>query len=144
MCERLMKETDTSRSKSSSSPEWLPDDDWLMLATRSSNAVIVGPIAATREVIERLTPDLAAPITRWNAAETMPTGLPTTGTVIVEDVMALDHEGQRFLVDHIHRCGSALRVLATSPLTIFPLVQGAVFSEQLYYRLNTLYLVLAL
>jgi transcriptional regulator of acetoin/glycerol metabolism len=49
--------------------------------------------------------------------------------------MAAAHQG-RFL-DWLDAQNEIARVITTSPRSLFPRVQRGAFSEQLYYRLNT-------
>ena len=64
-------------------------------------------------------------------------------TLIVRDVDRLGRADQERLIEWLNRRDVDARIIATSARPIFPRVERGEFSDALYYRLNTVTLVLS-
>ena len=103
---------------------------------RSPNLLLIGPDAAIREFLDPLIASLEAPVVYCNGANPeFPTA--ATGSLIVHDVTRLAPDHQQRLLDWINEPSRSARVIATSAGPVFPDVKCGVFSDGLYYRINT-------
>lgn len=108
---------------------------------RSANLLLIGPDAATREFLAQLVASLALPIVYCDGAEPeFPNG--PVGSLIVRDVGRLPRFHQQRLLEWLNDRSRCARVIATSARPVFPNVQRGLFSDGLYYRLNTVTLLL--
>jgi hypothetical protein len=64
-------------------------------------------------------------------------------SLIVRDVDRLTRTDQERLIEWLNRHDEDTRVIATSARPVFPCVERGQFSEALYYRINTVTLVLS-
>ena len=64
------------------------------------------------------------------------------GSLIVRDVAWLTRTDQQQLLDWLDGEGRDTRVIATSTTPVFPSVKDGLFCADLYYRLNTVTLML--
>jgi len=108
---------------------------------RSANLLLIGPDAATREFLVPLLASLPSPVVYCNGAQPeFPNG--PVGSLIVRDVGRLTRTHQQQLLDWLSDRRRSARVIATSATQVFPDVTSGVFSDGLYYRLNTVTLLL--
>ena len=108
---------------------------------RSANLLLIGPDAATREFLVPLMASLASPVVYCEGAEPkFPNG--PVGSLIVRDVGRLTRAHQQQLLEWLNDRSRSARVIATSPRPVFPHVTRGLFSDGLYYRLNTVTLLL--
>ena len=108
---------------------------------RSANLLLIGPDAATREFLAPLMASLPSPVVFCNGAEpAFPNG--PVGSLIVRDVGRLTRTHQQQLLEWLSDGSRSARVIATSATQVFPDVTSGVFSDGLYYRLNTVTLLL--
>jgi transcriptional regulator of acetoin/glycerol metabolism len=84
---------------------------------------------------------LPAPVVYCNAAEPdFPDG--PVGSLILRDVGRLTRTHQHQLLEWLSDRSRSARVIATSARQVFPDVTSGAFSDSLYYRLNTVTLLL--
>lgn len=84
---------------------------------------------------------LPSPVVNCNGAEPeIPDG--PVGSLIVRDVGRLTQPHQQQLLEWLSDESRRARVIATSATQVFPDVTNGVFSDSLYYRLNTVTLLL--
>lgn len=108
---------------------------------RSANLLLIGPDAATREFLAPLLASLPSPVVYCNGAQPeFPNG--PVGSLIVRDVGRLTRTHQQQLLEWLSDRRRSARVIATSATQVFPDVTSGVFSDGLYYRLNTVTLLL--
>jgi sigma-54-interacting transcriptional regulator len=93
----------------------LPDND--ILRTAGVNALIVG----ADEVVDQLLAELR----------------PSANTLVIRHVDRLSASQQQQLLCRLEGADAPPRVLATTAVPLFELVTAGLFSEVLYYRLNT-------
>jgi hypothetical protein len=115
--------------------------DWHALVTSRANTVVVAREDAVMGVWTALWPTLQKPI-HWVEASSLSLPRRSAGTLILQDADALTPTAQQELFDWLERDARATRVLTTTSLPLFPLVEGGSFLAALYYRLNVLLLVL--
>jgi transcriptional regulator of acetoin/glycerol metabolism len=116
-------------------------DTALLPYLRSANLLLIGPDAATSEFLAPLLTSLASPVAYCDGAEPeFPHG--PVGSLIVRDVGRLTRVHQQQLLEWLSDRTLSARVVATSARPVFPDVQRGLFSEGLYYRLNTVTLLL--
>jgi hypothetical protein len=108
---------------------------------RSANLLLIGPDAATRGFLAPLMASLALPVVYCDGAQPeFPNG--PVGSLIVCDVGRLTRAHQQQLLEWLNDRSGSARVIATSTRPVFPNVQRDLFSDDLYYRLNTVMLQL--
>ena len=107
----------------------------------SANLLLIGPDDATRKFLAPLIASLPSPIVPCDGAEPE---LPNhhVGSLIVRDVASLTRTHQQMLLEWLNGEGHRARVVATSVTDVFPNVKDGRFSADLYYRLNTVTLML--
>jgi Carboxypeptidase regulatory-like domain/Sigma-54 interaction domain len=109
---------------------------------RSPNLLLIGSVAATREFLARLMSSLPTPIV-WCDGATPEIPSDPVGSLIVSDVAHLTKSHQERLLDWLNDPSRRVRVIATSTGAVFPKVERGEFCDNLYYRLNTVTLLLA-
>lgn len=113
----------------------------LHLATHGShsNVLLVGPEAATLEALKEIQGSLRGPVFSW-PQDGAPWALPhTPPTLIVQDLAVLGQEEQERLLRWIRQVGRGPQIVSRSTEPIYPLVAERRFLEDLYYRLNVVY-----
>jgi hypothetical protein len=106
------------------------------------NLLLIGPDAVVGECLDRLIASAASPVLFCDGAEPILTNGPIR-SLIVRDVDRLTRNDQERLIEWLNRHEEDTRVIATSAQPVFPCVERGQFSEVLYYRINTVTLVLS-
>ena len=106
------------------------------------NLLLIGPDAVVGECLDRLIASAASPVLFCDGAEPIFTNGPIR-SLIIRDVDRLTRTDQERLIEWLNRHDSDTRVIATSAWPVFPYVGRGQFSEALYYRINTVTLVLS-
>jgi hypothetical protein len=106
------------------------------------NLLLIGPDAVVGECLDRLIASVASPVLFCDGAKPTFTNGPIR-SLVVRDVDRLTRTGQERLLDWLNRQDVGARVIATSARPVFPHVERGAFSEALYYRINTVTLVLS-
>jgi Sigma-54 interaction domain len=103
------------------------------------NLLVVGPVARARQILPWQF--FREPITRC-CADATPLALPATGggTFVLLRVDILSTPGQLALLQWIEREGAHTQIVSLAERNLFPLVESGAFRDDLYYRLNTVYL----
>lgn len=119
----------------------LPPEEWHMLRTTHPNVLLAGAQVAVNLALDALQSSLQQPIVTWHAdgARILPS-LPSSGTLILQEVDVLSHENQQGLLSWLEDTMGKVHVVSTTQLTLFRLVERGVFLDTLYYRLNVVYL----
>ena len=105
------------------------------------NLLLIGPDAVVGDYLDRLIPSVTSPVQFWDGAAPDFTHSRMC-SLIVRDVDRLDRADQERLIEWLNRHGEDGRVIATSRGPVFPHVERGEFSDALYYRINTVTLVL--
>ena len=119
--------------------EGVAHDELPFLGTLSVNLLLNGVTGAHRDRVAASLVELQGPVSRWEPGE--PLVLPSaaaTGTLILHDVGLLPQDDQLRLFAWIEQTAGRIRVVCTASDSLFDRVEAGVFSEALYYRLNTL------
>jgi hypothetical protein len=106
------------------------------------NLLLIGPDAVVGECLDRLIASAASPVLFCDGAEPIFTTGPIR-SLIVRDVDRMTRTDQERLMEWLNRHDCDTRVIATSARPVFPCVERGQFSEALYYRINTVTLVLS-
>ena len=121
-------------------PQAIQRDLGVARATRA-NLLIVG----TERQVTRLlrlaiaNPSQAAVVRCQNGRLPLPSALIGAETIVVRDVDALTSEDQWKLCEWLDSRSDRTQVISTSSAPLVPLVDGQLFNEALYYRLNVVY-----
>ena len=108
------------------------------VGTPQPNLLLVGTAGAFRMVLEMLWLELREPIVTWHPGQ--PLELPLSGraaTLVLHDVGELTYDDQHRVLRWLERSAGQIRVVSTSPASLWPRVKAGAFNETLYYRLNT-------
>ena len=90
----------------------------------------------TEAALAILLPHLGRPISTWQGDSAPP--VDGCATLVVADVDGLTPNQQCRLLHWLDARPRRVQVVATSATPVFPLVQFGLFSEALFYRLNTI------
>ena len=115
----------------------LAEDERSIYRLSRSNMLLVGSEARVDALITAVTGLPARTLPAWTTIEPgHETAAPET--LVVRDVHLLSNAEQARLYDAIGGWMGRVRVIATAPAPVFPLVSRQLFREELYYRLNML------
>ena len=113
-----------------------------ILKTAGANVLVVGPHETVELLLTELLPHLESPIfcgTRDIDALTSSTD--TMRTVVIRDVDGLSASQQQRLSCWLeHAPAAPVRIVSTTTVPLFELVEAGLFPDVLYYRLNTVLL----
>ena len=112
--------------------------DLQIVGIRRSNLLLEGPAGAIRAALGRLWPGPDEPMLVWSPGQ--PLELPPTGrvaTLLLCDVSELTLHDQLRLLRWLDQAVGRIRVVSTSAVPVWPLVNAGRFNDVLYYRLNT-------
>ena len=98
------------------------------------NILIIGSELAAESILSGICPLLDGPIERCDLPG--PLRLPETGALILSNVGALVSEQQNQLMQWLDRA-PGVAVLSVNASPLFAQVENGMFSQRLYYRLNT-------
>jgi hypothetical protein len=119
-------------------PAWTHTDLQLARMT-NANLLIIGTEGLVLHLIKSLIPDLIkATVVRCRGERLLlPPASALVATMVLRDVDALADEEQRALLEWFRSASGLTQVVSTSSVPLWPLVEAGVFSDVLYYRLNT-------
>ena len=130
-------------------PEWtesalIPQEEWRLLHHYHPNLLLIGPIGVTAAIVAALRSRMRPPVINWSSGTSapLPASLSSAGTLVLENVSALDREGQQRLISSLQDT-ARIQVVATSPVPLMPLVERSAFDRRLYYLLNVVLLDLS-
>jgi hypothetical protein len=116
----------------------LPAAELCVLREHRPHVMLVGSVSSTESVLLDLQPAFAAPVTFWQPGSRL--ALPSAGgTLVLRNVNGLTPTEQSALFDWLDRDRHLTQVISTSTRSLMPLLEQGVFSDALYYRLNTVY-----
>jgi hypothetical protein len=111
-------------------------EELLRLSCAQTNLLLEGDESQVETVLTAVAPSLPRPVTLWGGTLSLPAV--REGTLIVPFVNRFDDDQQRQLLGWIEETAGTVRVIATTPGSLFRLVQRGIFLDALYYRLNTI------
>jgi hypothetical protein len=122
-------------------PIGLPADlqaEWDAVTLAHANVLLAGTSYATNSMIASLTPHLRRPVHRYRLHGDALGPLPTTGSLILPEVGALDFEQQLELFQWIDSFNGRepVQLVSTTSKPLYPLVESGAFHDGLFYRLN--------
>jgi transcriptional regulator of aromatic amino acid metabolism len=115
------------------------EDVALLSFFRSLNLLLIGRDEVTRTFLAGLMSSLATPVVYWDGA-TLDLPNAATGSLIVRNCARLSRASQQRLLEWLKDHQG--RIIATSTKPVFPRVERGLFSDGLYYRINTVTLLL--
>jgi hypothetical protein len=112
------------------------------LSTRA-NLLLIGPDHITGAFLKAVRPHLQEPVAILRGGE--PLALPTgpVGTLVLINVGAFSPPDQSRLFDALNDRLIEAQVISTSATGLMPMLAAKSFLETLYYRLNTIYIDVA-
>lgn len=111
----------------------------LLSHLRSLNLLLIGRDEVTRALLAGLMPSLAPPVVYWDGATLdLPNG--AVGSLIVRNCARLTRASQQHLLEWLS--DHQARIIATSTRPLFPRVERGLFLDDLYYRINTVTILL--
>lgn len=120
------------------SPEWCR-----LLQRVHPNVLLAGTRVAVNLALDALQSSLQQPIVTWRADGPLAVAsLPSSGTLVFPAVDGLSRENQQGLLSWLDAMGK-VQVVSTTRVPLFRLVERGVFLDTLYYRLNVVYLEVA-
>ena len=114
----------------------VPGEELVRLFSAQMHLLLEGDESQVETVLTAVAPNLPRPVTTWSGTQSLATV--RDGTLIVRLVDRFDAEQQRQLLRWLEETAGRVRVIATTPGSLFRLVQRGIFLDVLYYRLNTL------
>ena len=115
--------------------------DWEAAVAGRLPVLLTGPASTTDDWIHRMQPRLALPVVEVACdADVKTTALDDAGTVVLHDVEHLRPADQQRLLQWLEEAPHRPQIVSTSSRALYPLVCAGRFSENLYYRLNSVYL----
>jgi hypothetical protein len=115
---------------------------WESLIAAHHNVLLEGPRHATEKTIGLLQPHLRGPVRRKRHGETLVLDVEPRGTLVMDDVAALNAGEQTRLRRWLDESPRA-RIVSTASTPLFSQVVRGLFDESLYYRLNVILLRIA-
>jgi transcriptional regulator with GAF, ATPase, and Fis domain len=99
------------------------------------NLLLIGPDAATRAYLDQ---QMALPPSSVRSCDGAALELPIEPVqgLVVRDVERLTRDRQDQLVEWLSGPGYHTRIVATSGVPLYPMVERGEFSDALYYRIN--------
>ena len=116
--------------------------DLNILKTAGANVLMVGPTETVEQLLAELLPHLESPVVCGTRDIDELTSSPDTiGTVVIRDVDGLSASQQQQLSCWLEHVPAApVRIVSTTSVPLFELVEAGLFPDVLYYRLNTVLL----
>jgi hypothetical protein len=120
----------------------LPIGEWRALLEHHPNVLLEGSGSDLDETLIALSKDFYPQQISWATAPsfTRPVG---QVTVVVREITALDVASRYELRAWLKSVREPIQVVTTSSVPLFPLVEQDAFPADLYYRINTVRLVLS-
>lgn len=115
----------------------LAHEDLLLMGMPPVNLLLTGRDGVIQNVLSTLLRNVDKPIATWYPGERLVLPDPRTAMIILYDVDALGHSDQSQLLEWLERGVGRTQVVSTTSAPLLPLVEAGIFSDMLYYRLNT-------
>ena len=118
------------------------DIDLELARNTEVNVLIAGPEAGAEELLRRLLPRAAndVVVTCHDGQLRLPSPIVAVGTVVLREVDALSSAEQFQLLQWLEAPADRGPIVSTATVPLLPLVEAGMFSEALFYRLNTIYI----
>ena len=118
------------------------DIDLELARNTEVNVLIAGPEAGTEGLLRRLLPRAAndVVVTCDHGQLRLPSPIVAVGTVVLREVDALSSAEQFQLLQWLEAPVERGPIVSTATVPLLPLVEAGMFSEALFYRLNTIYI----
>jgi len=117
-------------------------DDWNVLQTAHPNVLLIGSDQAVAGFLPLLLPLLEPPVAdSLDGTLTLPDD--PGGTLILHDVQRLAAADQERLAAWMAEPARRTQVISTASCPLYPLVEGKVLSEPLFYNLNVITIALS-
>jgi hypothetical protein len=113
-----------------------PDDAWRLFRVSRPSVLLIGADPDIERAIRFITASEPDAVALWPGAEGQPLPAPDAMTLLVRHVVSLDLPQQERLHRWLDQRPGAVRVIATSPVPLYDLVEQRQFLEPLYYRIN--------
>jgi DNA-binding NtrC family response regulator len=84
-----------------------------------------------------LEPHLATPVSQGSAETGLSLPQRPAGTVVVEELAALDLDQQRRLLRWLNEADERVQIVSMTSQPLYAFVEQGTFLAELYYRLNT-------
>lgn len=120
-----------------------PLDSGLIFRAPRPHALVIATNARVEVLLARLYPRLRAPVTHWWPMAGSNPPQPTTGTLVIWGVDALDRRQQQRLLEWLEHGSGEVQLISVADRPVFPLVEREAFLDALYYRLNAVCAVVA-
>jgi hypothetical protein len=141
---RATRPVDRTKEKSDTLQALAAREDLLRMGLPRVNLLFTGADGVIRNVLETLLGNLQQPIASWSPGQ--PLVLPPadrTGTIVLHDVGALGIQDQIRLLEWLGLSMGRTQVVSTSAFPLLPRVEAGTFIDNLYYRLNMVYMDMA-
>ncbi len=116
--------------------------DWDLARLTKANLLLVGAEQTVSNLVFAMWSILDGPIVvrRRNERLALADSLGPVGTLVLHGVDTLSYQEQADLYDWLTTRTNRTRVVSTSMVPLLPLVRSRLFSSELYYRLNTIWI----
>jgi len=116
--------------------------DWNILKTTRANVLVVGPNEPVEQFLAGLLPHLdRAVVCGTGDVDGLTSSTDGGATVVIRDVDGLSASQQQRLSCWLeHDLARPTCVVSTTSVPLFELVEAGLFLDELYYRLNTVFL----
>jgi len=108
----------------------------LLKRVPAHNLLLIGASSATQAFIDDLKPSLVTPVVCWDGGSDLSTD--GIGSLIIHDVANLTPAHQDRLLEWLNNQSPRRPVISTSIEPFYRNVETGLFSDALYYRLNTI------
>ena len=133
-----MSSNDSQQSIFSTTASAAVPTDWDLVFSAQVNVLLLGDGRTTAMLIDEMRPHLIEPVVSVRGGDSPDlNSLPSVGTVVLcdlDELMSADQLALNAWLSERHRA----RVISTSQVSLVPLIDAGMFSDSLYYRLNTL------
>jgi hypothetical protein len=116
---------------------------WLMAQGRRPNLLVLSPDLTVDAAATGLTGLCDQPLHARALPGPLQLPVPGSGTLLLRDVACLTLDQQIELYDWMNDHGRDTQLISIASVPLLPLVKRGHFLEGLFYRINTIYLVVA-
>ena len=104
------------------------------------NLLLTGPDTVTEGFVKALRPHLQNPVVGLRRGEPFVLPSASVGTLLLKEVGVLTFEEQVRLYEWLGEDSCSAQVISTTTSDLLPMIEEGIFLEELYYRLNTIYI----
>lgn len=129
----------STHDRSDSQPRNL---DWDLARLTKANLLLVGPDQTVTNLVFAIWSILDGPIVvrRRNERLLLPPAADYVGTLVLHGIDTLTLQEQADLYDWLSARRGRTRVVSTAPAPMLTMINASLFSGELYYRLNTIWM----